>query len=977
MNSKRVFWMGCIAATCVAAAGAALPCAPLAAVPLPAPAVWSGVEYDEPIGPYYSCGMTLDHISRDRVMIRKFHEYLAAQKYDPVQAGGANRSEPPTTIVSIVIDPEKLPADKLPTWGWKKEGTYLLGGAGDDGPTVHVPLAIPRAGTYLIAVRYWGSTKLTGLTGFKLYRRDKAAEGPLLIDEFNNQPAAAEGWVWHELVVSLNSGDYEIQMPHIVRQWHAAKNIGYGPRKIECIYLTDALWRETPDEAGLEAVRGGVVTGAQATQQAPMAPGDGATWKKWQLRPVGWERALENPQLFGLSYTFWREQLAALAKEPKSNTLDYRDPHRQIVFDDVWNMLGNPWRISEQITALAGDVSSEVKPARHYFKGAGQVDERTGGKECDWWPQADKVVSGTPYNFKGSLIYTQNVEPGHKYAFWVQFRDIGFFEPWQIRAAWQGNPTNVLHWKRDKRNYPPDIQPQRTWVKIGNIDVPAGTTNRIIRWTIMDLPWNGLYAVSYRWIHNFLITSDQEFSPKGTVLPATSSSDYLERAGQIGGRKEDGLVCQTAGDQPLPLDWWPGSANAISNAIRMPPDAFQSFQIGMRGVADEPVAVGVECSPLQGRDKSYPGRISWRVPVYVPYGDTRATWAAWCLLRRPFVTVPRYNVAGIYLQVDTHGVKPGEYAARITLTPRGRISGRVYPVREGVVKVNVSTVTIAPKKPVLVHGYTMPPEGEAYLQDYQAHGLKVWCGPILSKDEMRKRGMVMQQLRARASNGDYTSFVKSIKDAGLGPEDYYAIVWDEPSGTTEAGLATFINTARRLHELDPAMPRVFNPGEPAVLKTFQLLNPYCEIWMPYERHFIYHPNEAAAKTQIITSKPWMDYSTPCYGDKEPQSGPTLFNQIRRVPGARGQCLGTWFFALYYPFRDPWDTGNEFLRDTSVFVLPSAHGPVSTFAWEMVRSGIQTADLALMVKERAAAGDEQAQALIRTGAMRDLLIWLEK
>ena len=235
----------------------------------------------------------------------------------------------------------------------------------------------------------------------------------------------------------------------------------------------------------------------------------------------------------------------------------------------------------------------------------------------------------------------------------------------------------------------------------------------------------------------------------------------------------------------------------------------------------------------------------------------------------------------------------------------------------------------------------------------------------------------MQQLRARASNGDYTSFVKSIKDAGLGPEDYYAIVWDEPSGTTEAGLATFINTARRLHELDPAMPRVFNPGEPAVLKTFQLLNPYCEIWMPYERHFIYHPNEAAAKTQIITSKPWMDYSTPCYGDKEPQSGPTLFNQIRRVPGARGQCLGTWFFALYYPFRDPWDTGNEFLRDTSVFVLPSAHGPVSTFAWEMVRSGIQTADLALMVKERAAAGDEQAQALIRTGAMRDLLIWLEK
>jgi hypothetical protein len=962
-----------------AVAGTTGSTAPLAPLALPPSALWSGGDVDEPIGPYYSCGLTLDHIGRDRGMIRKFHAHLSAQKADPTQLDGPERSEPPIQAIQIVLDPENIPTDQLPAWGWTKEGNYLLGGAGDDGPTVQVPLTIPRAGTYLIGIRYYGSPALTGLTGFKIYSRGRFSDGPLVADEFNNQPPAAEGWAWHELVATLAAGDYDIHLTHIIRQWHAPQNIGYGPRKIDCIYLTDALWRDLPDEAGLDAVRtsgNATAPAAQATQRTALTPEDRTVWKQWRIRPLGWDYAGENPRLFGLSYTFWRQQLAALAADPNSKSADYRDPRRQIVFDDVWNMVGNPWRISEQIAALSSDVHASVKPARHYLKGAGAVDEKTGGANCDWWPQADKVVSGTPYNFEGELHYSKNVDPGHRYAFWVQFREIGFFEPWQIWVSWDGDPTNVVHWKRDQRNYTPDLEPQRAWVKIGEIDVPAGATNGTIRWRVADLPWNGLYAVSYRWIHNFLITSDLDFAPKGTVMPATSSADYQDKVEAIGGRKADGILCQAAGDQPLPLDWWPGNTNAIHTAIHMPPGAFQSFQIGMRGTVDEPVAVGVACGPLQGKAGMYPGRMTWRVPAYVPYGDTRATWAAWCLLRRPFVTVPPYNIAGIYLQVDTRGVKPGEYTARVTLTPQGRSSGNAYPAREALVTVKVSPVAIAPRQPVRVHGYTMPPEGEAYLQDYQAHGLKVWCGPIISKDEMNKRGMLLQQLRARVPDSNYAPFVKDIKAAGLRPEDYYVIVWDEPCGETEQDLGQFIMTSKWLRQFDPTMRRVFNPGEAATLKTFQILEPSCDIWMPYDRHFYYPPDQAAAKTAIITAKPWMDYTTPCYGDKEPKTGMEIFNQIRRVPGAQGQCLGTWFFALYYPFRDPWDTANEFRRDASVFVLPSAHGPVATFGWETVRSAIQTTDLARMVKERAAPEDATAQALIRTASMSALLDWLE-
>lgn len=946
-------------------------------IPLPHPSIWTPGTIDEPQGPYYSCGLTLTHLGRNREAIRKFHTYLAAQNLNPTQLPRTNLPAIPDQTTKIVLDPEKLTAGQLPAWGWQPAGTALRGEPADEGPDVRIPLTLAHAGTYLIGIRYHGSTQHTGLTGLRIYPRTQASAGPLVADEFYNKPAPTNGWIWHELMVTLPAGDYDLLLSPKTRSWHAPANIGYGPRQIDCLYLTDGLWQDLPDETALNAIRQqGQGSGIQTTLKTPMTPSDRLAWTQWQVRPLSWDDAVGNPRLFGLSYLFWQKLVSTYAADTNSNSADYRTPNRQIIFDDVWNMVGNPWRIAEQIKALSSDLSPTVKPGRHYLKNAGRVDERLGGSQCDWWPQADKVVSGTPYNFQGELRYSQNVEPGYTYALWAQFRDIGFFEPWQLWASWPGDPTNELHWKRVARNYPPDIDPQRTWVKMGDIVVPANSTNNVIRWRVADLPWNGLYAVSYRWIHNFLLTSDPTFKPKGTVMPPASLADYLEKAGRLGGKTEEGILCQTANDRPLPLDWWPGPLQSLNHALHMPPDAFQSFQIGMRGVADEPVAVGVTCEPLQGGGKTYPGRITWRVPAYVPYGTSRSTWTTWCLLRRPFVTVPQYNVAGIYLQVDTRGVKPGDYKARIVLTPHGRISRTRYPTREAVVTVKVSPVGIAPKTPVLVHGYTMPPEGEAYLQDYQAHGLKVWCGPILSKTEMRRRGMLMQQLRARASNGNYSGLMDSIKAAGLGPKDYYVIVWDEPSGTTEADLLQFIGTAKRLHELDPSIPRVFNPGEPAVLKTFQLLDPFCEIWMPYDRHFYYHPNEAAAKTAIITSKPWMDYTTPCYEDKEAKTAEALYGQIRRVPAARGNCLGTWFFALYYPFRDPWDTANEYLRDTSVFVLPSDHGPVATFSWEKVRLAIQTADLAMMVKERAASDDAEAQSLIGNGSMGQLLVWLE-
>jgi hypothetical protein len=944
--------------------------------PLPPVESWGACPIvDEPLGPTYSIGFTPWHLSHDPGSIRQFQAFVKTGKLDV----GPSVPCAVESKVQILLDPERVADADLPNWGWKKDGIFLSGSNADDGPSFSIPLQIPRSGLYRLGIRYEGWTNLTGGTRLCIYVKGREADGPVVNEEYYHQPAPTNGMNWHSIMADLQAGAYTMRFSHVIRQWQAPPSVGYAQRKIDCLYLTDAWMDEFPEPETLDSIRASSAPdGIQWMRLVPLDKAARQEWSRRALRPVDWSAARSNPKLFEASYRFWRGELDRLSSDDQSDTRDYRDPHRQIIFDDVWNLLGNPWRVQQQARELLSDVRSDVSPQLHYFINASRIGERTGGNQCDWWNGGDKLVSGTYYNFQGEAVYTENVEPGHTYHFWVQFRDIGFFEPWQIWVNWQGNPTNQIHWKRDQRNYPPDIDEQRSWVKLGSVDVPAGATNRTLRWNIANLPWPNLQAVSYRWIHNFHITSDPDYVPRGRVMPPQSAFQYLGRAKALGAGPGDAYLCQFIGADPMAQAWWPHAVReeSPSNALTMVADTCQSMQVGFRSVVEEPVSVIVQGGRLEGDGQSYADALTWRTVAYAPYGPTRSMWTGWALLRRPFMTIPPRNAAALWLTLNSKGLKPGNYKASLTLSAIGRNTGKKYAPRKLLLNVRISPVKLLPKAPTLVHGYTMPPEGEAYLRDYQEHGFKVWCGDPISKAEMNRRGMLLQQIRARSSSGDYQPLVDSLKALGLQPSDYYMIIWDEPSGTTEAELGKFISSAKRIHELDPAIRRVFNPGEPATLKTFQILDPYCEIWMPYSRQFIYHPSEAAAKTALITAKPWMEYTTPCYGDKDPSMPAQLYAQIRKIPANPGTCLGTWFFAFYYPFRDPWDTGNEYLRDVSVFVLPSRSGPVPTIAWEKMREAIQHADLAQMVKERAAPDDAGARNLVANGSVNALIEWLE-
>ena len=72
-----------------------------------------------------------------------------------------------------------------------------------------------------------------------------------------------------------------------------------------------------------------------------------------------------------------------------------------------------------------------------------------------------------------------------------------------------------------------------------------------------------------------------------------------------------------------------------------------------------------------------------------------------------FCFEPPLSVAGVWLTVDTHGVKPGEYSGKVSFS--GSASEHALNL-----KLRVSAVAPTPQQAVWVDGYTPPPEGEAF-----------------------------------------------------------------------------------------------------------------------------------------------------------------------------------------------------------------------------------------------------------------------
>ena len=510
---------------------------------------------DEPLGPVYSKGLTLWHLGHSATAIQRFHEYVKQRGLTPKQLLPAAALKPPATVTRLLLEPELLGKPKLN--GWDVDDDFIASGAGDGGPTVALPLRVPRAGLYRLWLQYYGHPNSRGVTFLKIYRTGEEGRGPLLQpDEFYDMPPAAEGLQWHDLLVDLPAGELTVQLGHVTRWWQGGG--GYDTRRVDCLYLTDELWADPPTPAARRAVRlTAAPAGVQWTLRPPLDAADRSNWTWWQVRPLSWEAAAINPRLFQLSHAFWQGMVNELATREykESEKPDYRVPERQVVYNETWNMVANPVRARRQIGVLSGDVSHEALHYHYIWHDVGSHIEglREDGNYKDTphadygnWYGAPGRLEASYGNPHGTVTTHVPVTVPGTYTMWVLSNptNLNYTAPWFGKVSADG---------REQFTYHHTGKIPAVWMKMGALTVQKpGPVD--VAFTL-DNAGDGS---TYRRIYTLFLVDDPTIIPNGTVRPPWTEAMFRRRAALAGATPQDKVLLWLSDDpyRPLSQEVW-------------------------------------------------------------------------------------------------------------------------------------------------------------------------------------------------------------------------------------------------------------------------------------------------------------------------------------------------------------------------------------------------------------------------------------
>lgn len=539
-------------------------------------------EVDSPMAAYASLGLTPWHLGHQATMIQAFHRWLKKQQITPKDLLSETELAVPKKLEQILLEPEWIDqkllrrqiAEQGWTWSLVKEGTTMRAG---DGPRFSLPLTVEQGGLYRLWVRFKIKKGAIAPTSLQIFPRGTEKDAPLVRDEFNTAPATADGMVWHDLLVDLPHGAYTLVLhpiPHLGPSWHAPEGTPRIPRMVDCIFLTRKLWAKPPT-ADVRAVW----RQEKATDRAslwrnwsPLDPEQMTRWQWWQVRPLNWETArlsqkeLKNEgkkeqaaikkrnRLFALSYQFWREQVNRLARlnyrgsDPRAKGVpDYRDPQRQLIFDETWNMVGNPHFIRRQSNALLRDLDAGATEYNWFYLYPGTFSSVTGQ-----WRRSGLALKADPAARHGKAEEDLALPHAGDWQVWVYFKNINYQEYFGITASEPGG--NSITWERDRRWYPQGINKTRVWQKVGTISLKKSGKLHLNIWL------NGYRDPrTYRGVYAVFVTDNAKYQPRGQVLPPLSRTQYLARARKLGAKKNDRFLVQKAVDvSPANQNWWPG-----------------------------------------------------------------------------------------------------------------------------------------------------------------------------------------------------------------------------------------------------------------------------------------------------------------------------------------------------------------------------------------------------------------------------------
>jgi hypothetical protein len=382
----------------------------------------------------------------------------------------------------------------------------------------------------------------------------------------------------------------------------------------------------------------------------------------------------------------------------------------------------------------------------------------------------------------------------------------------------------------------------------------------------------------------------------------------------------------------------------------------------------------------------------------------------------PRLTLTPAGSAVLWLSVTSDGAPPGVYQAQLSFSGAGGATSSV-PIRVQVLGVTLpdpfvyintwdhatgqfpfvyadrQAREVAHKQSIGMSVWHQLPspgtDAELARQNDRAHGRigkQMYHISVLPYDTIN-RGFNNQLKPADLTDKDRAAIAESVravvkqaKDLGLGYNDWYAEMWDEP-GRGNAELYGVL--ARLVKQTDPKINIYMNPifwegNAPAPDDIIApLLSPFyrevINVSVPHEILMRGYPRSQPLfdATRLVNAT----YRVSTHGDKDERAPVSYQNQAW---DAFGRGYNGWgFYSYYSPEGDPWndfDSGNP----DYIMVYPGPRGPIPSRTSESVREGWEqyrllsllkqqgrTAELAALLKDYAGG---EAPDKLRTRAL---------
>ena len=424
---------------------------------------------------------------------------------------------------------------------------------------------------------------------------------------------------------------------------------------------------------------------------------------------------------------------------------------------------------------------------------------------------------------------TFTLAKGGRYHVWVRYQDV-FTRSERFKVTIRQNDKEAgTHIFGEQDTSAERLAAAVTWSHFA-VDLVAGQA-RLDLAKVPDDPGIDNQVAGPRYVDQIMLTNDLSYIPVGPEQ--LSWAGVQERLGKLGVVDEEFVVWSRSAWAGVSNKSWPASKAELDPELELRACIGEREQMLylITNTSAETIQLSLAAQLQSAADDSTPIDGVTRLSLLSFIKSKRFGWVPDVLIpcaKLGRVTIAPYHTAGVWIELDTQGLASGAYRGAL------RIDGS----RQRSVPFQLTVLPV-----------TLPAELDIFTLVWHAEGN--WIAADPAKIEFLYEHGINAATCSGPEQGTAEAWgarpmkllltgtpLEAMSDLGFRPYEWAYYLTDEPG---DSNWPTRAELAKKIEAEHPQARIAANPtwNKHASIETFQGLEPYVDLWLPYATHLRY------------------------------------------------------------------------------------------------------------------------------------------